>query len=63
MQPPITDPTEQISANLNDFLGAPIERTMSKTSGGIGKKEDSPNASRNNANAPYGVSAQWSTQS
>jgi hypothetical protein len=36
---------------------------MSSTSGGTGKKDDSANASKNRAGTPYGVSAQWRTQS
>jgi hypothetical protein len=61
--PPSTDPTEHINAYFKDFLGIATASAISSISGGIGKKEDSLKASRNNAHVPYGVSAQLSTQS
>ncbi len=61
--PPSTEPTEQYKANLKDFRGIDIARAINRTSGGIGKKDDSANARMNNAGTPYGVSAQCSTQS
>ena len=53
----------QINAKYNDFFLAPNANAISNTSGGMGKKEDSENASKNNTTGPYGVSAQWRTQS
>jgi len=54
---------EHIRAYFNDFWGIATASAISKTSGGIGKKEDSQKASRNNAHVPYGVFAQLITQS
>ena len=53
----------QINAKYNDFFLAPNANAISNTSGGIGKKEDSANASKNSTTGPYGVSAQCKTQS
>jgi hypothetical protein len=39
-----------------------IHKAMRRTSGGIGKKEDSQNASAKSASPPYGVLAQCITQ-
>ena len=51
------------SAKYSDLFLAPNAKAISNTSGGMGKKEDSANASKNNTTGPYGVSAQWRTQS
>ena len=61
--PPATEPTEQMSAYLNAFAGILIAKAISRTSGGIGKKDDSVKAKINNATAPYGLCAHLSTQS
>ena len=55
--------TLQINAKYNDLFLAPNANAISNTSGGIGKKEDSANAIKNSTTGPYGVSAQWRTQS
>ena len=55
--------TLQINAKYIDLFLDPNANAISNTSGGIGKKEDSANASKNRTTGPYGVSAQWRTQS
>ncbi len=45
-----------------DLLRRPKAKAIRRTSGGIGKKEASTKANRNNASGPYGVSAQVRTQ-
>ena len=45
-------PTAQIAANRKLFLGAPKARAKSKTSGGIGKTDDSTRAIKNRAHNP-----------
>ncbi len=50
--PPKIDPSVQIKANLNDFMGIEIASAINNTSGGIGKKEDSANDKKNNAVTP-----------
>ncbi len=40
-----------------------IARAMSRTSGGMGKKDDSAKARKKRATEPYGVCAQLRTQS
>src|SRR4030065_2135858 len=62
-RPPITEPIEHIKAYLNDLAGIDMASAISNISGGIGKNEDSVNASINNAQTPYGVCAQCRTQS
>tara|TARA_B100002003_G_scaffold202682_1_gene194952 strand:- start:95 stop:394 length:300 start_codon:yes stop_codon:yes gene_type:complete len=51
------------SAKYSDLFLAPNAKAISNTSGGMGKKEDSANASKNSTTGPYGVSDQWRTQS
>jgi len=51
------------SAKYSDLSLAPNAKAISNTSGGMGKKEDSANASKNSTTGPYGVSDQWRTQS
>ncbi len=51
------------SAKYSDLFLDPNANALSNTSGGMGKKEDSENASKNSTTGPYGVSAQWRTQS
>tara|TARA_X000000368_G_C22450375_1_gene458729 strand:+ start:185 stop:331 length:147 start_codon:yes stop_codon:yes gene_type:complete len=46
---PKTDPKVHISANLIALLGAPIAIAISSTSGGIGKKVASVNATKKSA--------------
>ena len=60
---PLIEPAVQINANLNAFFLAPKTRAINKTSGGIGKKDDSAKANIKRAIAPYGVYAQDKTQS
>ena len=43
--PPIIDPTEHTNAYLNALAGLETANAIKRTSGGIGKKEDSQNAS------------------
>ena len=61
--PPRTDPAAQIAAYRKALAGIDIARAISRTSGGIGKKLDSAKARMKSAHDPYGVSAQWRTQS
>jgi hypothetical protein len=51
-QPPRTDPREQMDAYFSDFLGTEIANAIRRTSGGIGKNEDSQKASINSAQDP-----------
>jgi len=44
--PPRTEPIEQMVAKLNALPGLDMHKAISKISGGIGKNEDSQNASR-----------------
>ena len=52
----------QIAANRNAPSGAPSASAMSSTSGGIGKTDDSANASTNSAAGPHGCVPHESTQ-
>jgi len=45
-------------ANFNAFFVEPSTKAISKASGGTGKNDDSANARKNSAVAPYGVSDQ-----
>jgi hypothetical protein len=49
-------------ANQKEFIGSATAIVMSKRSGGIGKKEDSAMARKNNAHSACGVAAQWRVQ-
>lgn len=60
--PPKTEPRVHHNAALNDFLGAPTPMAISRTSGGIGKKDDSAKDSRNNDICAFLVSAKLSVQ-
>jgi hypothetical protein len=51
-----------MSAYHKDMGELAIHRAMRRTSGGIGKKEDSQKASTKRASPPYGVLAQCITQ-
>ena len=50
--PPRIEPREQISAKRKALIIEPRIRAIKRTSGGIGKKEDSANARRNKAKGP-----------
>ncbi len=52
-----------MAANLNAFFCAPKIKAINKASGGMGKNDDSANAIKNKAIAPFGESAQCKTQS
>ena len=60
---PVTEPAKHIAANLNAFFVEPKTSAIKRASGGIGKKDASANAKMNKAAGPYGVLAQWRTQS
>lgn len=51
--PPKTEPVDDISAQKNDFLGFETDKAICKTSGGIGKNDDSANAKMNKAAEEY----------
>jgi hypothetical protein len=55
--PPRIDPMEQMAAYQNALPGAATASAIKRTSGGIGKNDDSANAIRNSAHAPDGFSA------
>lgn len=59
---PRTDAIVQIEAKRNAFEEDPSINAINNGSGGIGKKDDSAKAKIKSAGAPYGVSAQCSTQ-
>jgi hypothetical protein len=61
-QPPSIEPREQTTAYLIDFTGKATDRAIKRTSGGIGKKEDSQKARTNNAHVPWGVLAKCRIQ-
>lgn len=47
--PPKTEATEQKKENLIQSAGTATVMAINKTSGGIGKKDDSTNETKNNA--------------
>jgi len=50
--PPKTDPIAVYKANLQDLVIEPKQRAISRTSGGMGKKELSANANKKRASEP-----------
>src|SRR5690606_19163219 len=61
--PPIREPTVVTPAKNKDLSGAPTARAIRRTSGGIGKKDDSATAIKKRAQEPYRLSAKLRTQS
>ena len=51
-QPPIVEPAVHVRAYLNEYLGIGRKRAIKRTSGGMGKKEDSINANIKSAKVP-----------
>ena len=60
---PVTEPRVHTAAAFSHLPGAAATMAMSRTSGGIGKNEDSAKAMRNSATMLWGVSAQCMVQS
>ena len=54
---------DDIKAKKKDFFGFETDKAICRTSGGIGKKDDSVNARTNSAKEEYFLCAHESTQS
>ena len=61
--PPRTEPTEAIKAKIKDFFGFETDKAICKTSGGMGKNDDSEKARINKAAEEYFLCAHDKTQS